>query len=117
MFSLDDKKGKSNATNVGNEENQTNGKSNEAISRRKVLATIGLGGVMLAGSVLGPRLASADNGSSNDKDAKDNKDSKDGDRVLQVNNVAALKSLPMGQLKDGQHVFVSGYNKSGDGGG
>ncbi|CAN7324639.1 hypothetical protein [Paenibacillus sp. LjRoot56] len=117
MFFLDDKKRKSNATNVSNEENQTNSKSNEAISRRKVLATIGLGGVMLAGSVLGPRFASADNGSSNDKDGQDDKDSKDGDRVQQVNNVAELKSLPPGQLKDGQHVFVGGYNKNGDGGG
>ncbi|NOU87733.1 peptidase C14 [Paenibacillus sp. LMG 31460] len=108
MFFLNDKKEKSNATNVSNEENLTNDKANETISRRKVLATIGLGGAMLAGSALAPRFASADNAQSNSN----------GDtQVLRVNNVEELKSLPSGQLTDGLYVFVGGYNNNGDGGG
>ncbi|WP_163855245.1 peptidase C14 [Paenibacillus elgii] len=90
-------------------ENGTNGKANETISRRKVLKTLGLGGAILAGSAFGgSQFASAESLQSGGK----------GDRqVMWVASVEELMSLPPGQLKDGLHVFVGGYYKSGDGGG
>ncbi|GFZ80056.1 hypothetical protein GCM10008018_26990 [Paenibacillus marchantiophytorum] len=108
MFFLTDKKGKSNATNVTGEANQATGKAGEAISRRKMLATLGIGGAMLAGSALVPRIASADN--------EKFSNSSQGNQVLRVSNVEELKSLPSGQLDDGLYVFVGGYYKNGDGG-
>ncbi|TMV51266.1 peptidase C14 [Paenibacillus mesophilus] len=80
----------------------------EAISRRNVLRTLGIGGAMLAGSAFASKLALADDMSS----ANGNGSS----RVLQVGSVAELAKIPPGLLKDGQHVHVSGYNTSGDGG-
>ncbi|MFB6362802.1 hypothetical protein ACFCP7_01920 [Paenibacillus elgii] len=112
MFFSDNKTGKPNAANVTSEENRTigmNGKANEAISRRKVLKTFGIGGAILAGTAFGgSRFASAESLQSSGKGER---------QVMWVASVEELKSLPPGQLTDGLHVFVGGYYMSGDGGG
>ncbi|MEF3301791.1 hypothetical protein [Paenibacillus sp. GYB003] len=79
-----------------------------SITRRNVLRTLGIGGAVIAGSAFASKLAMAANEPAANSDDK---------KVLQVASVKALTELPPGQLKDGQHVLVSGYNTSGDGGG
>lgn len=115
------------------EANKLNGNggvtSKEGISRRNVLKTLGIGGVMLAGSALASQLALADNTQSgngqgneindntNNSNNKDKGDDKGKGTVLQVANVAELLALPPGHLNDGVHVYVGGYAANGDGGG
>ncbi|RKN84565.1 hypothetical protein, partial [Paenibacillus ginsengarvi] len=80
-----------------------------SISRRNVLRTLGIGGVVLAGSAFASKMAMAA--------SEPSAEALDGKKVIQVANVAALSTLPPGKLKDGQHILVSGFKTSGDGGG
>lgn len=89
------------------------GKKDGVISRRKMLQTLGVGSLLLAGSALLPNLAHADK----DKDnSTDNKGEAGPVGKLQVPSVQALLSLPKGQLKENTLVYVSGYFSAGDGG-
>ncbi|MNI01216.1 hypothetical protein D3C73_540500 [compost metagenome] len=79
-----------------------------SISRRKVLQTLGIGGAMLAGSVLVSKIAFADQPTIIADQAN---------RVLQVANMNELLAIVPSSLQDGQHILVGGYNQNGDGGG
>jgi hypothetical protein len=81
------------------------GSTNKAITRRRVLMTLGIGSAIIAGNALSSKIALADGGNSS------------ANRVLQVTHVNALKALTESSLSDGQHVHVGGYHSNGDGGG
>ncbi|MFK7693870.1 hypothetical protein [Paenibacillus sp. HJGM_3] len=87
------------------------GPKDKAISRRKVLQTLGLGGIALAGSALASNIALAADAST------DGNANGKGDPVLQVKSVAELLSLSAQKLTNGQLVLVGGYAQNGDGGG
>lgn len=81
----------------------------EPISRRNILRTLGIGGAALAGSALSSKLAWA-------AEMPAAAEASEG-KLMQVAAVNELLALNTAKLRDGQHVLVSGYNKSGDGGG
>ncbi|TNJ52743.1 hypothetical protein FE784_40575, partial [Paenibacillus hemerocallicola] len=80
------------------------------VSRRSLLITLGMGGAVLAGSAaVGAKLSYADGASSEEADG--------GRSMLQVANISELLAISPDSLKQGQLVYVGGYNRSGDGGG
>lgn len=85
----------------------------KAISRRKMLKTLGIGGIMLAGSAFASNIALA----SEPQPGSNDKDKIEAETVLQVAKVSDLLALATKKIKDGQHVIVGGYNQNGDGGG
>ncbi|GAA3405147.1 hypothetical protein ACFFNY_28415 [Paenibacillus hodogayensis] len=95
----EEKKGKSGAGGTGN----------ESISRRNMLRTLGIGGAILAGNAVSSKLAwAADTQPVSTESAN---------KVIHAADVNELRAMRPDTLKDGQHVIVSGYQKSGDGGG
>ncbi|GIP33397.1 hypothetical protein [Paenibacillus sp. J2TS4] len=92
-----------------------------AISRRKMLKALGLGGALLTGSALAPGLVFADDKSSSRNDDGDHGTTEltsngNARSMLYVPHVQALLALPKGQLKEGTKVHVGGYYADGDGG-
>ncbi|MBN2984977.1 hypothetical protein [Cohnella algarum] len=83
----------------------------EAISRRKMLRVLGLGGAMLAGSALLSNFSFAAT-----EGQAEGKGSASPDTMLRVSSVDELLALPNGRLKDGTLAFVGGYRTAGDGG-
>ncbi|MDF2669089.1 MAG: peptidase [Paenibacillus sp.] len=87
---------------------QVDTKLNQEVNRRGFLKTFGIGGALLAGSAaMESNFALADGlGFDNSRQP-----------VLGVANVNELLHLSPDTIKDGQLVYVGGYNRSGDGGG
>ncbi|MBP1995579.1 hypothetical protein [Paenibacillus eucommiae] len=103
----------------GREDHHADSSAKLGMSRRNVLRTIGIGGVLLAGSTIASKLAFAnsDEDQAKQKDGNSDKTSDRSSELLQVSTVQHLLELPAKLLKDGQKVHVGGYYQDGDGGG